>query len=300
MDVSEPAAAHTADIDRVAVGGAQLYVREIGTGPPVIVLHGGPDFDHTYLLPELDQLADICCLVYYDQRGRGRSAEGVVASDVDIESDVADLDVIREHIGAESVALLGHSWGGVLAMEYATRHSARVSHLILMNTAPASAAEWTVLREHLAQRRPPGDLDAMAAIRATAAYARGDPAAEVDYYRIHFRNAICSADGADLIVHRLREHFTAAGVLLAREIEDRLNQATTQDADWNLVPNLKALSVPSLVVHGDRDLIPVTMATHIADAIPGARHTVLADCGHFAYLERPDDVHRVIGELLSA
>jgi proline iminopeptidase len=300
MDVSEPAGAHTADIDRVDVGAALLYVRTIGTGPPVIVLHGGPDFDHTYLLPELDQLADICRLVYYDQRGRGRSADGVVASDVDIQSEIADLDMIREHIGAESVALLGHSWGGVLAMEYATRHSARISHLILVNTAPASAAEWTLLREHLAQRRPPGDLDAMAAIRATAAYAHGDPAAEVDYYRIHFRNAICAADGSELIVHRLREHFTAAGVLLARAIEDRLYQETTQDADWDLVPKLNALSVPSLVVHGDRDLVPVAMATHVADAIPGTRLTVLADCGHFAYLERPDEVHRVIREFLSA
>jgi proline iminopeptidase len=300
MDVSEPAAAHPADIDRVAVGGALIYVRKIGTGPPVIVLHGGPDFDHTYLLPELDQLADICRLVYYDQRGRGRSADGVVPGDVDIESEVADLDAIRAHIGAESVALLGHSWGGVLAMEYATRHSARVSHLILMNTGPESAAEWTQLREYVAQHRPCGDLDAMAAIRATTEYARGDPAAEVDYYRIHFRNAICMADGAELIVHRLREHFTAAGVLLARAIEDRLNHETTQDADWDLLPKLNALSVPTLVVHGDRDLVPVAMATHIADAIPGTRLSVLAGCGHFAYLERPDDVHRVIGDLLSA
>lgn len=300
MDVSEPAAAHSAVTDGVAVGGALLHVRKIGAGPPVIVLHGGPDFDHNYLLPELDQLADICRLVYYDQRGRGRSADGVVASDVDIESDIADLDVIREHIGAESVALLGHSWGGVLAMEYATRHSARVSHLILMNTAPASAAEWALFREYVAQHRPCGDRDAMAAMRASPEYARGDPAAEVDYYRIHFRNAICIADGVELIMHRLREHFTSAGVLLARAIEDRLDQETTQDADWDLLPKLNALSVPTLVVHGDRDLVPVTMANHVADAIPGSRLTVLADCGHFAYLERPDDVHRLIGELLSA
>jgi proline iminopeptidase len=59
------------------VGRARLFTREIGSGPPIIVVHGGPDFDHAYLLPELDRLAGRARLVYYDQRGRGRSANGV-------------------------------------------------------------------------------------------------------------------------------------------------------------------------------------------------------------------------------
>jgi len=71
-----------------AVGGADLYTREIGQGPPVIVLHGGPDFDHTYLLPEMDRLTDLFHLFYYDQRGRGRSAEGVKPGDVTLESEI--------------------------------------------------------------------------------------------------------------------------------------------------------------------------------------------------------------------
>jgi proline iminopeptidase len=61
----------------IAINGVDLFVREIGDGHPIIVLHGGPDFDHTYLRPELHQLADSCRLIYYDQRGRGRSAAGV-------------------------------------------------------------------------------------------------------------------------------------------------------------------------------------------------------------------------------
>jgi pimeloyl-ACP methyl ester carboxylesterase len=61
---------------RVPVGSASLYARDIGKGPPIIVLHGGPDFDHSYLVPDLDRLADAYRLIYYDQRGRGRSRDG--------------------------------------------------------------------------------------------------------------------------------------------------------------------------------------------------------------------------------
>ena len=80
---------------RVAVDNTSLYVRVAGRGQPMIVLHGGPDFDTAYLLPELDQLTDAYRLIYYDQRGRGKSADGVRAEDVTLASDLADLEAIR-------------------------------------------------------------------------------------------------------------------------------------------------------------------------------------------------------------
>jgi len=76
---------------RIPVGGAELYSREIGHGTAIIVLHGGPDFDHSYLVPDLDRLADSYRLICYDQRGRGRSADGVKPEDVTLASDIADI-----------------------------------------------------------------------------------------------------------------------------------------------------------------------------------------------------------------
>ena len=121
---------------RIPVGGAELYSREIGRGRPVIVLHGGPDFDHRYLVPDMDRLSTSFRLIYYDQRGRGQSAEHVRPEDVSLESDIADLDAVRQHFHLTSTTLLGHSWGAVLALEYAVRHPGRVSHLILMTLPP--------------------------------------------------------------------------------------------------------------------------------------------------------------------
>ncbi len=132
---------------RISMGKASLYSREIGRGQPIIVLHGGPDFDQSYLLPEMDDLANAFRLIYYDQRGRGRSADRVPPEEVTLTSEVDDLDKVREYFHLKSPALLGHSWGAVLALEYAVRHPERVSHLILMNPAPASATDLAFFRK---------------------------------------------------------------------------------------------------------------------------------------------------------
>jgi proline iminopeptidase len=267
-----------------------LFCRDVGDGPPIVVLHGGPDFDHTYLLPELDLLAESFRLVYYDQRGRGRSAEGVRAEDVTIESELDDLDLVRRHFALEQVAVLGHSWGGVLAMEYAIRHPDRVSHLILLDTAPASAGDWQSFREELGRRRPAADREAMEAIAATDAHQRGDLGAEAAYNRIHFRMTVRRPELLDALVARLHSNGTEEGILLVRGINQRLHDETARSAAWDLFPALRRLDVPTLVLHAEHDFIPVELAARIADAVPGARLTVLPGCGHFTFLEAPEQV----------
>ena len=282
----------------VSVDGVRLYVREVGAGRPVVVLHGGPDFDHSYLVPELDLLADSCRLIYYDQRGRGRSAVGVRPEDVTMESEVDDLDRLRHELALEQVAVVGHSWGGVLAMEYATRRSEHVSHLVLMNTAPASGRDADRFRERLRAGRPPGDVERMRAIAATTPYLDGDLEAEADYYRIHFRECFRQPAQLETMLRRLRANFTPETVRSARAIEDRLYEQTWSSDGYDLIPELRRLDVPTLVLHGDRDLIPLDIPAHIAQAIPGSRLVVLPDCGHFSYAERPDVVHRHVASLI--
>lgn len=174
----------------VPTDGARLYYRTVGEGQPIIVLHGGPDFDTHYLLPEMDRLAESFRLIYYDQRGRGRSAGEVKPDEVSIVSEIEDLDSVRRHFELDSVAVLGHSWGGVLAMEYATRHPDCVSHLILVNTAPASAEDALVFRQHFLSTRPAGDVERMQALASSVHYQAGNLEAESEYYRIYFSVAL--------------------------------------------------------------------------------------------------------------
>jgi len=158
----------------IPVGNAELYSREVGQGPAIIVLHGGPDFDHSYLVPDLDRLSDSFHLIYYDQRGRGRSADRVQPEDVTLASDIADIEKVRQYFHLDSVVLLGHSWGTVLALEYALRYPQRVSGMILMNPAPASTEDYKQLRKEWLEKRP-DDMERRKTISSSAAYKEGDP-----------------------------------------------------------------------------------------------------------------------------
>jgi proline iminopeptidase len=281
------------------VPGAQLFFREVGNGhPPLVILHGGPDFNHNYLLPELDRLSRVFRLIYYDQRGRGKSSGTVVPEAVNIESEVDDLDRLRQYFGLGTIAVLGHSWGCILAMEYATCHSDHTSHLVLLNTAPASHADLLRFREQR-QAAEAITLAKMRSIADTPEYANGDIETEAEYYRAHFSNALLQADHLESIIRRLRSHFKPKDILKARAIEDRLYAQTWLSPEYDLLARLGKLTVPTLIIHGDHDLIPLECASSVAEAVLGSRLVVLSDCGHFAYLERPTEVLNAIVHFLA-
>lgn len=283
---------------RIPAGGASLYARTIGQGQPVIVLHGGPDFDHGYLLPDLDRLKDAFHLIYYDQRGRGRSADNVRPEDVTLASDVDDVDRVRQHFRLDAPALLGHSWGAVLALEYAVRYPTHVSHLILMNPAPVSTSDFALLRKAYLEKLG-ADMDRQREIVASAAYQAGDPEAVAARYRIHFRPALKRREDYEKLMATMKAQFTSQGkegIVKARAVEDQLMRDTWQMAGYDLLPKLRTLRIPTLVITGDHDFIPVEVAEHIARSVPDAELVTIKDCGHFAYLECAGEVRNLLND----
>jgi proline iminopeptidase len=254
----------------IPVKNAALYYRETGRGEPLVVLYGGPDFNHDYFLPELDRLADSCRLIYYDQRGRGKSAGDVKPEDVSIESEIEDLEELRAYF-----------------------------HLVLMNTAPASHDDFLLLRQDRREKAP-ADIEKLKEMRSLDRYKEGDLETDAGYYRIHFRTTLRRPEHLERVVKRLRSNFTKDGVVKAREIEDRLVAETWSMSEYDLFPSLERLRIPALVIHGEYDLVPHELAAHVAQAIPRARFVLLEDAGHFSFLERPDEVQKEIVDFLNS
>jgi proline iminopeptidase len=293
MDPHHPSGAPAPREGAVPVEGATLYVRDIGQGPPIILLHGGPGFDHQYLLPDMDRLADAFRLIYYDQRGCGRSAANVQPADVSLQSEMDDLEALRASLHLERTAILGHSWGGLLAMEYALRHPERVSHLILLNTAPASHDDCTLF-QHERDAKIPGGAEWLGELRSRPGFAEGDREPRVAYYRVYYGVTLRVPELLDRLIEHLQAGWTTEDVLRARAIADRLWGETYESTKYNLLPQLTRLHIPTLIVRGDYDFVPLACAAHIAEAMPSARLVVLRDCGHFSYLERPEEVRQAL------
>src|SRR5262245_40856162 len=117
-------------------------VRGTASGRPLVMVNGGPGFDHTYVLcsDAWDRLARGRRVVFYDQRGTGRSDALKPGQSCTLADQVADLEALRARLGAATIDLLGHSWGGYLVMAYACKHPERIAHLIIADSA---APKWT-------------------------------------------------------------------------------------------------------------------------------------------------------------
>jgi proline iminopeptidase len=257
-----------------AVRGVTLYERRVGEGPPVVVLHGGPGAHHDYLRPGFDRLAAGRELVYYDQRGGGRSP---VARDVPVgwREHVADLEALREAWGLERLALCGYSWGGLLAMLYATEHPDRVARLALVSPAPA----WR---------------EARAAFEAAFAQRNLDPTLQAE--RARLRESGLRERDPDAFQRRLFElsvvPYFHDPSLVTRLTPFRVTGRTQQEVwaslgDYDLRPALARLDVPALVLHGREDVIPATAAEEAARLLRAEWH-LLSPCGHCPHVEQPD------------
>lgn len=263
------------------VRGVTLFERRVGSGPPLVLLHGGPGAGHAYLRPGFDRLGRGRTLVYYDQRGGGRSAVG---RDVPVgwQEQVADLDALREAWGLEQLSLCGYSWGGLLAMLYAVAHPARVARLALVSPAPAWRAARERFEADFAARNLAPELQAERAALRESGLRERDPEA--------FQQRLFELSVVPYFVDRAR----------VRELTPfRITGRTQQEVwaslgDYDLRPALATLHVPAFVLHGREDVIPYPAAQEAARLL-GAEFELLSPCGHCPHVEMPEAFERLVG-----
>lgn len=253
----------------------ELFERRAGSGPEVVVLHGGPGAQHDYLLPGFDLLANGRTLIYYDQRGGGRSP---VARDVPVgwREHVDDLEALRDLWRIERLDLCGYSWGALLAMLYAVTYPARVASLALVSPAPAARSERAAFEDNLARRNnTPALLAARAELQASGLRSR-----DVAGYNLRLFELAVSGYFHDPSLASRLTPFRITG-RTQQEVWNSLGDG------YDLRPSLERLELPALVVHGDDDPIPLPTAAATATALR-APLVVLAQCGHVPYVEAPD------------
>lgn len=246
--------------------GCALYAVAVGDAPRrLVMLHGGPGASHDYLRPQLDRLGEARTLVYYDQRGGGRSPIGVGQAYAGVDRHVEDLETLRVQLDEPQLALCGYSWGALLALHYAVAYPENVERLLLISSAP-SRGFW---REQMK-------------LRMQQAAARAE--------------VLAWKSTLDLTDRRQRFALAVAGYFVeprqALELTPFVVRASAEQAVWqslgdyDLRPALSSLELPALLIHGQDDPIPLEAARETAAAIR-APLVELPACGHVPYVEQP-------------
>lgn len=276
---------------------ARLFTRVVGSGPDtIIVLHGGPGFTHDYIAPDLEPLAARHTLVFYDQRGTGRST--LVSDSIGLSAArfVEDLEAIRVRLGLSKAILLGHSWGVGLAALYAQRYTNRIGQLILVDGIPLRRVDLTAGFEAMARTRDSTQRAEMDRWMETRRAHPEDAAACHAYYRLWFRPFF--VDSA--VLSRSRGDF-CAGTTESRRNKmqgvDRFTMASLGNWDWRTA--MTTVPVRTLIIHGTADPIPLATAEEWAATLPDARLLALPNVGHFPYLEAPDQFFAAIDAFLA-
>ena len=279
-----------------------LYWCSYGTGgsDKLLLLHGGPGAHHDYMLPQMLRLGTSPSgrereLLFYDQRGGGHSrSESAEREGITWETHVRDLERVISELQVNPLTLVGYSWGGLLALLYAREAAAgrvgpAASKVVLIDPAPVSRRFRDQFEREFTRRQADPAVEALRAELASSGLRDRDLAA----YRQRSFEISVAGYFADPRGSRDLTPFRVTG---------RVQQsvwASLGDYDLPADPELRAITSPTLIVHGRQDPIPVESSEQCASALR-ATLVVLDECGHVPYVEQPDALFAAIETFLAA
>jgi proline iminopeptidase len=279
----------------------RLYYRVIGHGTDtVIAIHGGPGVDLESIAGDFVPLAEHHVVIFYDQRGTGRSTLPADTAHLGADQQIADLDAVRQHFGLGRVTLVAHSYGPLLAATYALAHPDAVRRMVFFGPVPPRRGDfWTRFGKTMASR-----LDSAQQGRLAAANRRlTDSTADVrqacrDLWAIALRPRLAEPDRTLSLIHSDLCASDPAGIRYGLTTTNRVVMASY--GDWDLRSRLRGLAVPVLVVHGEEDAIPMDLVEEWTTALPHAQLLRVPNAGHFAYVEQPKIVWPAVERFLGA
>jgi proline iminopeptidase len=246
-----------------------------GTTSPVIVANGGPGLSHIYMVQNgvWASISKTHRIVFYDQRGTGKSNRLAPGASQEMAAQIADLEAVRAKFGFEKFALVGDSYGGFLAMAYAAAHPGHIEKLILSDSPPPDMKK---IARVLGQVFPDVSSD------------RG--ATPDEQMRHHFRMLFYSQENRDAYLAGTKDlgYNPQVGAQVSRSA-----------AKLDLTAALPKFNFPTLVITGryDMNVTPVN-AWNIYKAIPGAKFVVFEKSGHLPSYEEPDKYVEVVNAFL--
>lgn len=275
----------------VDVPEARIYYESVGRGDPIVVVHGGPGMDHRYLRPAMDALAETHRVVFYDQRGGGRTEGEVSRATVNLDAFLGDISALADSLRLGRFTLVGHSFGGVLAMHYAARHPERLRALVLMNTGEPGRRFVIQMNDLVARKRTPEDSVELQALMRSPGLQRRDTASVNALLRLSFRGLFADRS----LAGQLRLSLDPRTVANMSPVATHLVGSMGTFDFW---PVAARIATPTLILQGVDDAMPLQMVRDLQATIPGSELVLIEHAGHFPYVEQPARTFDAIRQFL--
>ena len=260
------------------INGSQIFYKTLGQGEPLVIVHGGPVMDHSYLLPHFEQLAKDFQLIFYDQRACGQSAVDVDTASTHLDGFVEDIELLRQALNLDKINLLGHSWGGLLAMKYGIKYPQNLKHLVLSNSIAPSVADWQEEGAAVSERATNQDRADRQTIMASGALQSADPSMAITkLLKISFRPQMYDTTNlAQLNLFVPKDYMQRSQIfgLLGPDL-----------ANFNLYPELKKITCPTLIIYGGEEPATRLHAQKMTDSFLNGQLSIISKAGHFPFIE---------------
>ncbi len=281
--------------------GLDLYYRIEGRGrDTLIAVHGGPGVDLESIRGDFAPLTRRHVVIFYDQRGAGRSTLPADTTVLTAERQITDLDEVRRHFGLQRTVLVAHSYGPLLAASYALAHPDAIRGMVFFGPVPPYQGDFNERYGRTLNAR----LDSAQRARLADAGRRlADPKADIlqacrDYWAIGLLPRLAEPERT---LKLLRSDLCASdpkGIRYGLTITTGV--VWNSYGAWDLRPQLRTLAAPTFIAHGETEAIPMDMVEAWTTAMPHATLLKVPRAGHFAYTERPEIVWPAVERFLAS
>lgn len=276
------------------VNGVNHFYKIVGQGETFILLHGGPGSFHDELYLFFLNFAENHKVIFYDQRGNGKSVLNKIDSTTfNEELMVEDLEALRKEFGLEKLNIIGHSWGGLLAMYYAVKYPNNLKRLILADAAPVNPELLMKSYEKLVSMYDSTDWVYIQKLWKSDEYLAGNPKVHNEALRIGEGTVMANKDVIDDFMKAAAfNNITAKNAVainpLATKIKLRVN---VQD-------NLSKIQCPTLIISGEEDFIVLEAPQLVKQLIPNSEIAIIEGAGHYPHIEKKELFFNVLNDFI--
>ncbi len=263
------------------VNGVKHYYKIVGEGEPYIILHGGPGMYHDELYPFFLDFANAHKVIFYDQRGNGKSIlEKIDSTTFNVDLMVEDLEGLRKEFGVDKLNIIGHSWGGLLAMYYGVKYPENLKRLILVDAAPVNTELLIASYRKQMTMFKPEDLERVKELWDSKGFLEGDPKVLNEAMRISEGTVFSNKSFIDdyMEVAAFNE-ITAKNAVALNEL------ATQMKLNIHVQDKLSNINCPTLIIYGKDDFIVEEAVQLTNQLITNSEVVYIENSGHYPYIE---------------